>query len=269
MNTTNTTPLVRRLLIAFARWAYWPDDPRDRAPLYVTAIVMLAMACADQTTRTTAGAAAFVFYWPVGVLLAAPIVRAALLTIRSTNPTFHVESLRRRTVIIAGFLCAYAIVIYVQSLSIARLDWALAYVTLPIVGLLVGAPIIRAALTGEQPGTRNYLGEVRAWIGSVPLFGGTAPQPHATNERPPQDIPWEDEEPPHTEPMPDSIAWAYGVLDLPQTATLDEAQAAYRRLAKERHPDQATNPADRIKREERMTRLNAAWELIEKHHGRP
>jgi curved DNA-binding protein CbpA len=57
--------------------------------------------------------------------------------------------------------------------------------------------------------------------------------------------------------------------DLPQTATLAEAQTAYRRIAKERHPDQATDPADRINREERMTRLNAAWELIEKHHGRP
>jgi len=35
----------------------------------------------------------------------------------------------------------------------------------------------------------------------------------------------------------------------------------------ERHPDHATDPADRIRREERMNRLNAAWELVRKHYS--
>jgi len=263
MNTTDTTPLGRRLVIAFARWAYWPADPRDRAPLYITAIVMLAMACADHYSSTNSGAAAFLFYWPAGVALTAPIVRAVLLAVRSPDPIYHVEPTRRRTLTIGGLLCAWPIAVYLQSLSLVRFDWVLAYLTVPIVATLVGIPRGRATLTGARPGSLDYLGEMRAWMGS--LFAGTAP-PHQTMDPPPQDIPWE-EEPPHVPPMPDSLAWAYGVLDLPQTATLAEAQAAYRDMAKQRHPDHATDPADRIKREERMTRLNAAWELIQKHHG--
>jgi len=270
MNTTDTTPLAHRLVIAFARWAYWPADPRQRAPLYLTALALLAVACADQTTRASSGPAAFLIYWPVAVFLITPIVRAAQIAL--TTPLYRGQrprGLRLVPLLVAGWLCLHVIGEYTHTLSIADLDGTLAPVDLPLVALLAGVPIAHTIITGAHPQTRNYLDEFRTWIGSTPLFGGTAPPQPGPNpyEQPEQNIPWETNETAQTPPIPDNLAWAYGVLDLPQTATLAEAQTAYRHLAKERHPDQATDPTDRIKREERMTRLNAAWELIEKHHG--
>jgi len=269
MNTTNTAPLVR-LLITFARWAYWPDDPRQRAPLYVTALALLAVACADQTTRASSGPAAFLIYWPISIMLLMPIVRAAQLAL--TTPLYLVQrptGLRLVALLVAAWLCLHVIGEYTHTLSIADLDATLVPVDLPLVALLAGVPIAHTIITGAQPQTRNYLDEFRTWVGSIPLFGGTTP-PHSNSDpygQPEQEIPWETNETAQAPPMPDNLAWAYGVLDLPQTATLDEAQAAYRRLAMERHPDHATDPADRIRREERMTRLNAAWELVKNHHG--
>jgi len=87
MNTTDGTPLARRLIVAFARWAYWPADPRQRAPLYLTALALLAVACADQTTRASSGPAAFLIYWPVAVFLITPIVRAAQIAL--TTPLYR------------------------------------------------------------------------------------------------------------------------------------------------------------------------------------
>jgi DnaJ domain len=47
----------------------------------------------------------------------------------------------------------------------------------------------------------------------------------------------------------------YGVLGLPPTATPDEVAAAYRRLAKEWHPDRGGG-------DERMAEINSAYELL-------
>jgi hypothetical protein len=47
----------------------------------------------------------------------------------------------------------------------------------------------------------------------------------------------------------------YGVLGLPPTATPDEVAAAYRRLAKEWHPDRGGG-------DQRMAEINAAYDLL-------
>jgi len=272
MNTTDTAPVARRLLIAFARWAYWPADPRQRAPLYVTALALLAVACADQTTRASSGPAAFLIYWPISIMLLLPIVRAAQLAL--TTPLYRVQrptGLRLVALLVAGWLCLHVIGEYTHTLSIADLDATLVPVDLPLVALLAGVPIAHTIITGAQPQTRNYLDEFRTWIASVPLFGGTAP-PRSNSDpygQPEQDIPWETNETTQAPPMPDNLAWAYEILGLTESAPYVVAQAAYKALAKTYHPDLATDPVDRIKREEIMTRLNAAWELIEKHHTTP
>jgi curved DNA-binding protein CbpA len=48
---------------------------------------------------------------------------------------------------------------------------------------------------------------------------------------------------------------AYGVLGLPPTATPVEVAAAYRRLAKEWHPDRGGG-------DRRMAEINAAYDLL-------
>jgi len=221
MNTTDTTPLARRLVIAFARWAYWPADPRQRAPLYVTALALLAVACADQTTRASSGPAAFLIYWPISIMLLMPIVRAAQLAL--TTPLYRVQrptGLRLVALLIAGWLCLHVIGEYTHTLSIADLDATLVPVDLPLVALLAGVPIAHTLITGAQPQTRDYLGEFRAWMESIPLFGGTAPPQPGPNpyEQPEQEIPWETNETAQTPPIPDTLAWAYDVLGLTESA---------------------------------------------------
>ncbi len=49
-----------------------------------------------------------------------------------------------------------------------------------------------------------------------------------------------------------------GVLGLPPTATPQEIAAAYRRLAKEWHPDRGGGPDA----ERRMAEINAAYDLL-------
>jgi len=268
MNTTNTAPLVR-LLITFARWAYWPDDPRQRAPLYVTALALLAVACADQTTRASSGPAAFLIYWPISIMLLMPIVRAAQLAL--TTPLYLVQrptGLRLVALLVAAWLCLHVIGEYTHTLSIADLDATLVPVDLPLVALLAGVPIAHTIITGAQPQTRNYLDEFRTWVGSIPLFGGTTP-PHSNSDpygQPEQEIPWETNETAQAPPMPNNLAWAYEILGLTESAPYVVAQAAYKALAKTYHPDLATDPANRIKCEETMTRLNTAWDIIEKDH---
>ena len=52
----------------------------------------------------------------------------------------------------------------------------------------------------------------------------------------------------------------YTVLGVPRTATDDEIRRAYRRLAKELHPD--LNPSNRAAAEERFKKVSAAYDVI-------
>jgi DnaJ-class molecular chaperone len=52
----------------------------------------------------------------------------------------------------------------------------------------------------------------------------------------------------------------YMVLGVPRTASEDEIRRAYRKLAKELHPD--LNPSDRTAAEERFKKVSAAYEII-------
>ena len=52
----------------------------------------------------------------------------------------------------------------------------------------------------------------------------------------------------------------YTVLGVPRTSTEDEVRRAYRKLAKELHPD--VNPANRAAAEERFKKVTAAYEIV-------
>jgi DnaJ-class molecular chaperone len=52
----------------------------------------------------------------------------------------------------------------------------------------------------------------------------------------------------------------YAVLGVPRTSTEEEVRRAYRKLAKELHPD--VNPANRAAAEERFKKVTAAYEII-------
>ena len=52
----------------------------------------------------------------------------------------------------------------------------------------------------------------------------------------------------------------YLVLGVPRTASEDDVRRAYRKLAKELHPD--LNPANRASAEERFKKVSAAYEIV-------
>ena len=52
----------------------------------------------------------------------------------------------------------------------------------------------------------------------------------------------------------------YAVLGVPRTSTEEEVRRAYRKLAKELHPD--VNPANRAAAEERFKKVTAAYEIV-------
>jgi hypothetical protein len=58
----------------------------------------------------------------------------------------------------------------------------------------------------------------------------------------------------------------YAVLGVPTTATFDEVKQAYRRKARENHPD--LHPAEREKYTTRMAEINAAFEAISKEKNK-
>lgn len=265
------------------RWAYWPPTPRERSPLYVTAIVLLAAALVDHFSRLSTGAAAYFVFWPLSYILAAPLVRIVSYVSTKNDPIFHAGPLRRTVFIVASVLWAIAALAYIITPAIDALDFILCFVTPLSAVLLLGVPIVAAMLTGAQPGTPNYVSEahewvnqVRAWLGTFPLSSTHQPQgpdpdewidpnaePTQDNTQNTQDIPRDEPPPPpelHTYP------WACQVLDVSGTATYEYIQAAYRQLANDYHPDRATNPRDAVEREEAMTRINVAWGIIKSHH---
>ena len=56
----------------------------------------------------------------------------------------------------------------------------------------------------------------------------------------------------------------YSILGVNREASDDDIKKAYRRLARENHPDKFTDPAERERAEERMKEINAAYEEIQK-----
>ena len=56
----------------------------------------------------------------------------------------------------------------------------------------------------------------------------------------------------------------FSILGVSRESSDDEIKKAYRRLARENHPDKFTDPAERERAEERMKEINAAYEEIRK-----
>lgn len=75
--------------------------------------------------------------------------------------------------------------------------------------------------------------------------------------------------PPHqTPPPPRETLSPFGAMYLRDNAPDEVVDAAYRALAKLRHPDYACDDDDRQQRTEAMKRLNTAYEACKKARGR-
>ena len=62
----------------------------------------------------------------------------------------------------------------------------------------------------------------------------------------------------------DTLAEAYAILGVDSSDSLEEIGAVYRAKIKFNHPDGAQDPQEKRSREERSSRLNSAWDMIEK-----
>ena len=56
----------------------------------------------------------------------------------------------------------------------------------------------------------------------------------------------------------------FSILGVTREASDDDIKKAYRKLARENHPDKFTDPVERGRAEERMKEINAAYEEIGK-----
>ena len=65
----------------------------------------------------------------------------------------------------------------------------------------------------------------------------------------------------------DTLAEAYATLGVNPSDSLDEIGAVYRAKIKFNHPDGVQDPQEKRVREERSSRLNGAWGLVEKARG--
>ncbi|NJR69769.1 MAG: J domain-containing protein [Synechococcales cyanobacterium CRU_2_2] len=57
----------------------------------------------------------------------------------------------------------------------------------------------------------------------------------------------------------------YTILGITQNATLEDVKQAYRRLARSWHPDRFTDPQEKEVAEEKIKRINAAYEYLKAH----
>jgi hypothetical protein len=64
--------------------------------------------------------------------------------------------------------------------------------------------------------------------------------------------------------------WAFRVLDLAPSASIDEVKAAYRRLMKEHHPDRVAKLSEDLRAfaEEKTKEINQAYDQIVREHAR-
>ena len=65
----------------------------------------------------------------------------------------------------------------------------------------------------------------------------------------------------------DKLAEAYADLRVDASDSLEEIGAVYRAKIKHNHPDGVQDLEEKRSREERSSRLNGAWGLIEKARG--
>ena len=56
----------------------------------------------------------------------------------------------------------------------------------------------------------------------------------------------------------------FSILGVSREASDDDIKKAYRKLARENHPDKFTDPAERDRASEKMKEINAAYEEIQK-----
>ena len=56
----------------------------------------------------------------------------------------------------------------------------------------------------------------------------------------------------------------FSILGVARDTSDDDVKKAYRRLARENHPDKFTDPAERARAEEKMKEINAAYDEIQK-----
>ena len=65
----------------------------------------------------------------------------------------------------------------------------------------------------------------------------------------------------------DGLAEAYATLGVAPSDSMEEVNAVYRAKIKFNHPDGVQDPQEKSLREERSSRLNGAWEMVQKDRG--
>ena len=65
----------------------------------------------------------------------------------------------------------------------------------------------------------------------------------------------------------DDLAESYAIIGVEGSASLNEIGDVYRAKIKHNHPDGVKDPEEKLAREDRVKRLNGAYELIQKARG--
>ncbi len=275
------------------QWAYWPPTHHERTPIYLTALTLFGAAAFDRSTGT---AAAFIL-WALAFGYAAPMVRVTVAMLRAPEGhPLHTGHLLRVVTLTASSVVWFLMALgYLGHPTIGSLMVSLFWGAPLSIAIVGGFPLaasldnggtiegvdaatlsghwatlgatFRAAFAGWQSGPRS----TSDWFDPDAPHQDQTRYDHAHNEQaddeeeppPQQDIPWEDEEEPHgVRDYQDACT----ILGIPLTASYQDALARYRDLSKQTHPDQATSPADKIRRTDEQTRLNLAWEIVRQYH---